>query len=369
MQDERKEMRLHLIALPHTQINDEYLSCAYTQKIAKFCKMMGADHEIILYAGEDVSGTSGFSEHVICATEKERASWTGGLGHYTNVSWDASQPHWQTFASRAMRAMLSKADKQDLLLLTTSTQSNISNACPGITAVEWAVGYKGVDINHHCCFESYSWMHHVYGLCRVENGRAFDQVIPNFFDADDFLPVNNKPDPYLLFIGRLTPFKGPHVAAAIAKRLGMRLVIAGSGGKSMFDGSVMANGVRLEGDVEYVGEVNKRDRAILMNNAACTIVPTLYVEPFGGVAVEAMMSGCPVAASDWGAFTETVDKYTGRRFRTLDQGCRAVEEAMTLNRAWVQAEARLNYSLQAIRPRFNGWFQQLSTLWDGGWYT
>jgi hypothetical protein len=46
--------RLHVVGLPHTQTTSAFSSCAYTEKVRKFCKMMmdqgnedeGADAEV-----------------------------------------------------------------------------------------------------------------------------------------------------------------------------------------------------------------------------------------------------------------------------------------------------------------------------------
>ena len=379
---------LHLIGMPHTQIDDDYLSCAYTQKVVKFLDMMEGHYPITYYGGEvqragrvrpsaqresEVEVSSSLVDHVVCIREEERRGWFGD-GFDTVKSpfqWVGSAPYWSKLIERAVPAIRERAQKGDLVLLTSGgdTMKPIGAAVKErCLTLEWAVGYEGVS-DHFAEFESYCWQHHVYGLKQWRNGRAFDAVIPNYFDPSDFLPVR-QPDEYLLFLGRVTARKGPHIAGQIAKRLGMKLIVAGPGATQKHPGAtVYGDRVEIDGDVLYVGEVGKAERAELISKAACMLSPTLYVEPFGGSAVEAMIGGCPVVASDWGAFTETViEGVTGYRFRTLKQGCDAVLRTLQLDRQVVSKTAIARYSLDAVRPKFDAWFEQINTLWGKGWY-
>jgi hypothetical protein len=222
---------------------------------------------------------------------------------------------------------------------------------------------------HNCAFESYAWMHHVYGLQRIINGRAFDQVIPNFFDASQFSVARKPSADYLLYIGRIIQRKGPHIAAEIAKRAGLPLLVAGPGALEVSEGRILGtDNVEILGDVHHIGPVGFARRNELMQNAAAVIVPTVYIEPFGGVAVEAMLAGAPVVASDWGSFTEIVTPNVGRRFRTLAQGAQAVKEVGNLDRKKIRKHALDHYSLEAVGPMFMRYFDQLDSLWRRGWY-
>lgn len=361
-------MTLHLLGLPHTQANENYLSCAYTQKIVKFCKMMGKDYPIVFYGG-DQAEPEGASETVVCVTEEERRGWFGeGFDTVkTPLRWTSDQPYWATFAGRAIPALRARAKRGDLLLVTAGwAQKPIADALSDVLLpIEWGVGYEGI-FSSFCAFESYAWMHFVYGKDKIINGRAFDTVIPNFFDPDDFI-VGNGNGGYLLYLGRVVQRKGPHVAGLIAQRLGKKLLVAGPGGQQQGSDVLGGDGCRIS-NAEYVGEVDKKTRARLLTDAEALIIPTLYIEPFGGVAVEAMLSGCPVVASDWGAFTETVTPDVGRRFRTLGEACKGVETVRELERARIAEVATKQFSLDAIRPRFSRWFDQLGTLWGEGWY-
>ena len=145
--------------------------------------------------------------------------------------------------------------------------------------------------------------------------------------------------------------------------------MAGAGATQVSEGLVVADEVRLEGDVRYVGPVDVAARAELLAGATALLVPTLYVEPFGGVAVEAMLSGTPAVTSDWGAFVETVEEgVTGFRFGTLAEAVAGVALAAQLEPAAVRARAIERYSLEAVAPEFLAWFARLATLRAGGWY-
>lgn len=371
---------LHVCALPHTTLTEKDSSCAYSMKLLKAVPMWRAQgYRVILYGPDEIECEP--DEHVVITTEADRLRWGyGGPNGYDTTKpflWDASQPYWFEANTRTIDALNERLPRERrghfLCLIAGWTQQPIAHAVASPSynnpiTVEWGVGYEGT-FTEFCAFESYAWMHHVYGLRKIINGRAFDQVIPNFFDASQFSVAKKPTADYLLYIGRIIQRKGPHIAAEIAKRVELPLVVAGPGALEVSEGRILGtDNVEILGDVHHVGPVGFGKRNELMQNAAAVIVPTVYIEPFGGVAVEAMLAGAPVIASDWGSFTEIVGPQVGRRFRTLKQGAEAFKETRTLDRRKIRKHALERYSLEAVGPMFSRWFDQLDTLWDAGWY-
>lgn len=373
-------MRLHLVSLPWTHTTADWLGCAYTQKVVKAGRMFTeAGHHVVIYSGEFNDAVC--AEHVPLLTEAERSGWFGSRDPndptHGGLSWKNDHPAWVVMNHRAVaEILLRKGDDRDLVLLIGGNcQKAIADAVAPLQSVEYGVGYEGV-FTHKCAFESHAWRHHVYGLLHQGDGRWYDTVIPNYFDLDEFPArlVGAKSD-YLLFIGRVILRKGPHIAAQIAEALGMRLLVAGAGvhqvekrvdgGDRIYGG----DGVIVEGKgVKHVGPVGVEARAELMSAALATLVPTLYLEPFGGVAVESMLAGTPAVAPDYGAFTETVEEgVTGFRFNTLAEGCRAVQDALDLAPHGVRERAQDRYSLSAVAKLYDAWFGRIDGLWGAGW--
>lgn len=362
-------MRLHLVALCHVRLGtpDTHL-CAYSGKILKFIRMMGKHHQIVLYCPE--SDPLPNCEMVECLSDIHRQKTFGPDDANRLPAWPTDD-QFAIFNHRACAALRQNYAQGDLILLSAGySQRSISQSFQGPQYCEPFVGYDGVlGGNIFAAFESYAHMNSVYRRWDVNDIRWFDCVIPPFVDIDEFPTINGGTGDYLLFVGRLIPRKGAHVALEIAKRCGMKLVVAGSGGRT--EGGVLyGQDVRLEGNIEYVGPVGIQDRATLMAGAKAFICPTIYFEPGGNVAIEAMMAGTPVIAPDSGVFAETVKHgLSGFHFRMLRDGVDAVHDCAELNPFKIRDYAIDNFSLAATRPKYEKWFADLQTLATPvGWY-
>lgn len=356
-------MTLHLVGFPHTRLDGGFETCAYTQKVGRF-RRMDLGHDLVVYGGP------GADVEVI--TEEQRLELFGPDDAARLPLWP-NDGQWQKFNLAVVGELAQRSSPGDLVLFaggySQKVIAEITLGALGLTACEPGVGYEGI-FTDACAFESNAWMHHVYGLKGIRDGRLADTVIPNYFDPDDFPHLNQGDGDYLLFLGRVTLRKGPHIAAAIAAQAGMRLKIAGPGVTDVRPGHLVADYVDVIGDhVDYLGAIDKSERAELLAGARAVIAPTVYLEPFGGVAVEAMMAGTPVIASDWGAFTETVENgVTGYRIRTPEQAAHALLAADELDSEKIRRHAIERYSLEAVTPRFRQWFDSLASLSGDSWH-
>jgi glycosyltransferase involved in cell wall biosynthesis len=132
-------------------------------------------------------------------------------------------------------------------------------------------------------------------------------TVHNAIDVDAFTFEPDKDD-YALFLGRLTPDKGAHIAAAAARRAGQRLVIAGRVEEPQQREYFERRVEPLLGDgIEFAGEADWDSKRSLLAKAKVLLCPLLWDEPFGLVLVEALASGTPVIAFPRGAAPEIID--------------------------------------------------------------
>jgi glycosyltransferase involved in cell wall biosynthesis len=349
-------MQFHLVSLPHTHTTDAYSACAFTEKVRKFAIMMtDLGHEVFLYAG--AQNEAPCTEHIVCISEEDRRKAVGD-GHYCMASFNAALPHWRTFNGNAIREIGKRIQKTDFICVIGGySQKAIADAFPGHMTVEFGIGYPGTFARYRV-FESYAWMHTVYGAQARDpaaaNGHFFDDVIPGYFEVERF-PFSAEKGDYFFFIGRLIERKGYSIAVETCKRIGARLLIAGQGDPPEYG--------------EYLGVIGPEERGRIMSRARAVFVPTTYIEPFGNVAVEAQGCGTPVISTDWGAMTETVEHgKTGFRCRMLSEFVEATEKVGDLDYRYIRDRAQRLYSLETIADRYDRYFRRLLTLWDRGWY-
>jgi glycosyltransferase involved in cell wall biosynthesis len=136
-------------------------------------------------------------------------------------------------------------------------------------------------------------------------------IIHHGIDASQFPVGDGTGDgdgPYCLFLGRMAPDKGAHRAIAVARKAGVRLLMAA---KMREPWEVRYFTERVEPllgpDAVYLGEVPHEQKLELLGGATALLFPIRWNEPFGLVMLEAMACGTPVLAFPEGAAPEVVE--------------------------------------------------------------
>jgi glycosyltransferase involved in cell wall biosynthesis len=221
-----------------------------------------------------------------------------------------------------------------------------------ISDLEWWLSYEAWKVI--CCSkhmkEELQYVFQVPGdkVVVIPNG-----IRPEAYEAAGIRPVMEGisflPDEKIIFyIGRLVPEKGVQVVLDAAPDILQRFpqtkfIIAGTGPYEEYLKN-RARELGLEGKVFFCGYINDQTRNELYNSATVAVFPSLY-EPFGIVALEAMISRTPVVVSAVGGLEEIIEHqvdglkaYPGDSRSLAEQICRLLE-----NEEWAASLAEKAY--------------------------
>ena len=366
---------LHILSLPHTQLTQDYVSCAYTQKARKLAIMMeGLGYEVVSYASEDFDDSIK-GEKVTCITKQKQHELFGDPGEYKksfyNITWGTEDEAWVHFNNNAIREIKERIKPRDLILTFAGVcQKQVADAFPEYMTVEAGIGYEGV-FSKYKIFESYAWENYVHGTIKHDNGDFYEVVIPNYWNKKEFpfSSIQKAPkqlaggdNDYFLYIGRLIDRKGYKVAQEVCEQTNKRLILAGQINK----------GEKFTGYGEYIGTVGVKERGQLMANAKAVFTPTIYIGPFEGTHVEAQLAGVPVITTPFGVYNETVqDGFNGQRCYTFSEFVKAVGWADKLSvaqRKKIRANAQEKWSMDNVALQYDRYFKRLMNLYGDGWY-
>lgn len=162
-------------------------------------------------------------------------------------------------------------------------------AAPSLLTFHWITGDRYYPFPRSTVFLSKAHAA-MYGLTLfVHNG----------LDPTEYVFREQKDD-YFLFLARVSrSSKGVDRAIALAKRMGVKLIIAGGYKFSM------------NRKIRSAGMVGGRKKAELIAGAKALLFPISWPEPFGLAVIEALCSGTPVITTPFGAMPEIVTPDTG----------------------------------------------------------
>lgn len=173
-------------------------------------------------------------------------------------------------------------------------------------------------------------------------------TVNNCVDTEQYA-FNAVPEDYLLMMGSIAPHKNQAGAIRVAKKLGMKLILAGKiNDRKYFD---TLNG-EIDGKlISWIGELAFPEKLKLYQKAKAFLFPILWEEPFGLVMIEAMACGTPVVAFGNGAIPEViVDRKTGFVIEndSEEKMVEAVRNIDSINRTDCRKYVEENFSVDKI---------------------
>jgi glycosyltransferase involved in cell wall biosynthesis len=192
----------------------------------------------------------------------------------------------------------------------------------------------------------------------------FAGVIYNAIDCISYPFNGGRRDDYLLFLSRMSHEKGPHLAIEVARRLEMRLILAGnvdSVDQKYFQSQVLS---QVDNDsIQYVGEADQARKRELLCRARCLLAPITWPEPFGLFMVEAMACGTPVVAFNRGAAPEVVRHgVTGYVVETVAEMAEAVQQVSEIDPVSCRRHVKENFGVSRLADDYLDAYQRILTV-------
>ena len=376
--------RVHVLGLPHTIVSEGFSHCAYTGKVLRLPLVLPGYHVIEYSNGISASAAA---EHVQIFSTDQLTGFAGGtlaslqeqctvtLLHDTDL-----QTAWLALVMRELRKRLRAGDVIAIPYVFKGCEQLVS-AFPDCVVVETGIGYSYQPFGAYRVYESETWRAWHFGRYCEGGGlgshpnyapATCSAVVPNYYDEVQWalgeargvtldekdVPVTargNLATPYVFFAGRMASSKGIEIVNALALLFPLLVFVVASGEAFLPDRLSAPN-------IRFIGRVDSRvELAAWYGGALCTLTPSRFHEPFGGVAVESLLCGTPVLCSDWAAFTETVREGDGLRCNDLYEFNVALKHVVENPEEWQsissrsqrQDRATARYGLAAVTEKYD----------------
>ena len=173
------------------------------------------------------------------------------------------------------------------------------------------------------------------------------------------LTFSGKRGESLVFLGRIHPDKGTHLAIETAKKAKMNLLIAGIIQDEDYFNTLIKPHIN-DTTIKYVGPVGPVERDALFKQAYAVLHLNELPERFGLVMAEAMGAGVPVIAYNRGSCREVVaDGKTGFIVEDVEQAAEAVGKIEQIKPADCRKHVEENFSIDKMVQGYEEVYEQI----------
>lgn len=240
------------------------------------------------------------------------------------------------------------------LVFSPWTKKPIISTCHGVIIPERGQVYQYYN-NKNCYFISISKNQRTSapGLRYVAN-------IYHGIDLSHF-KFNAEPMEYLFWLGRISPMKGTREAIEIAQQVGRRLILAGK----VDDTDILyyereVHPLIDRRQIQFVGEVNLREKAEYLKNAYALLSPLNWQEPFGLIAPESLACGTPVLTTKRGSMPEVITHgKTGFLARKAHDLVNYVDKIAKIDRAYCRKTAEKRFDKERMIDEYEKVFLRM----------
>jgi glycosyltransferase involved in cell wall biosynthesis len=209
-------------------------------------------------------------------------------------------------------------------------------------------------------WDAYPWAHHAVSAASAATfpSRGALPPIHHGIDVASF-SFGERPEGYLLFLGRFMPDKGAVRAIEAARLAGRRLILAGKVDAADADHFATRIQPAIDGDrIRYVGEADAIAKRRLLAGADALLFPIEWDEPFGLVMIEALASGTPVIGFRRASVPEIVeDGLTGFVVDDVAAMAAAFERLEGIDRRHCRREAERRFSVARMVDDYVGHYE------------
>ena len=166
---------------------------------------------------------------------------------------------------------------------------------------------------------------------------------------------------YVAFLGSISPEKGPERAIHIARTLGIPIKIAAKIDKVDEEYFRECVAPLLNGPgVEFIGEINERQKTQFLGEALALLFPIDWPEPFGLAMIEAMACDAPVLAFRRSSVQEIIDDgVTGVIVDGMEQAAAALPRVLGLDRRAVRRRFEERFSAALMAKNYLNLYRSL----------